>query len=72
MSAIAGKVHGFAVTIAAIGQWKGGVAMSKVLTATDLLQMGYVDDPLLLEDVSLCQLCSYTCSSTAKTIMTKN
>lgn len=36
-------------------------------TAADLLQMGYVNDPLLLQDVSLCLLCSYTCSFTAKT-----
>lgn len=37
------------------------------LTADDLLRMGYVDDPLLLEDVSLCSVCSYTCAQTGKT-----
>jgi hypothetical protein len=35
------------------------------LNAEDLLQLGYVDDPLLLEDVSLCTLCSVTCKNTA-------
>lgn len=39
--------------------------MSKILTAADLLQMGYVDDPLLLEDVSLCTVCSGTCQGSS-------
>jgi hypothetical protein len=37
---------------------------SEPLNAADLLQLGYVDDPLLLEDVSLCTVCSVTCDGT--------
>ena len=35
-----------------------------VLTATDLLKLGFEEDPLLLEDVSLCTVCSHTCATT--------
>jgi hypothetical protein len=41
------------------------VDRSGPLSAAELLQLGYVDDPLLLEDASLCSLCSYTCNCTA-------
>ncbi|WP_439658466.1 hypothetical protein ACSHWB_39730 [Lentzea sp. HUAS TT2] len=41
--------------------------MPERLNADDLLRMGYVDDQLLLEDVSLCSLCSHTCGGTAHT-----
>ena len=36
------------------------------LTASDLLKLGYADDPMLLEDMSLCKLCTLTCSVTVK------
>jgi len=36
-----------------------------VFTAADLLKLGFEDDPLLLEDVSLCSVCTYTCKVTA-------
>jgi len=35
-----------------------------VLTAADLLKLGFEDDPLLLEDVSLCSVCTDTCAIT--------
>jgi hypothetical protein len=35
-----------------------------VLTAADLLKLGFEEDPLLLEDVSLCTVCSDTCAVT--------
>jgi len=38
-----------------------------VLTAADLLKLGFEDDQLLLEDVSLCTLCTNTCSVTSVT-----
>lgn len=38
--------------------------MPENMNADDLLRMGYVDDALLLEDVSLCQLCTHTCRVT--------
>jgi len=41
------------------------VLWQEPLTAADLLQLGYSDDPMLLEDMSLCQLCTSTCSITA-------
>jgi len=34
----------------------------ETLTAEDLVQLGYEDDPFLLEDPSLCTLCSWTIS----------
>jgi hypothetical protein len=36
-----------------------------VLTAADLLKLGFEEDPLLLEDMSLCTVCSYTCTTTS-------
>jgi hypothetical protein len=41
------------------------VDLPEPLNAADLLKLGYVDDPLLLEDMSLCTLCTETCSVTA-------
>lgn len=38
--------------------------MSEILNSNDLLKLGYADDDLLLEDASLCSLCSYTCANT--------
>jgi hypothetical protein len=62
-------VEGFDITYQhAEGRWTMHEPMASVpLTADDLLRMGYVDDPLLLEDVSLCSVCSYTCAQTGKT-----
>lgn len=40
--------------------------LSEPLDATDLMQLGYGDDALLLEDVTLCTLCSHTCCCTAQ------
>ena len=37
----------------------------EVIDASDLLRMGYADDAMLLEDASLCTVCSVTCSSTS-------
>lgn len=39
--------------------------LTEPLNAADLLRLGYVDDPLLLENLSLCTLCSHTCTQTA-------
>jgi hypothetical protein len=36
--------------------------VTEAMTAADLLKLGFDDDRLLLEDVSLCTLCSYTCN----------
>jgi len=33
------------------------------LTAEDLMELGYENDPFLLEDPSLCTVCSWTSSS---------
>jgi len=38
-----------------------------VLTAADLLKLGFEDDQLLLEDMSLCTLCTSTCDITRVT-----
>jgi hypothetical protein len=35
----------------------------KPIGAADLLRMGNQDDALLIEDMSLCTLCSHTCDS---------
>lgn len=40
--------------------------MSGIFSSNDLLKLGYEEDELLLEDASLCSVCSYTCSSTAQ------
>jgi hypothetical protein len=40
--------------------------MSNVFSSNDLLKLGYADDELMLEDVSLCSVCTFTCSSTSK------
>jgi hypothetical protein len=40
------------------------VAGESVLTADDLMRLQLEDDPLMLNDVSLCTLCTYTCSTT--------
>ena len=34
--------------------------MEKIVDANDLLTMGFEDDALLMEDNSLCTLCSWT------------
>jgi hypothetical protein len=39
-----------------------GAILTEPLNAADLLQLGFEDDPLLLEDPSLCTLCSFTCN----------
>lgn len=36
--------------------------MEKIVDANDLLTMGFEDDALLMEDNSLCSVCSWTCS----------
>ena len=46
---------------------ESAVLWQEPLTAADLLQLGYSDDPMLLEDMSLCTLCTDTCSVTAVT-----
>jgi hypothetical protein len=41
--------------------------ISKPISAADLLRMGNDDEALLMEDMSLCTVCSITCNSaTAK------
>jgi hypothetical protein len=40
------------------------VSSERVLTADDLMRLQLEDDPMMLDDVSLCTLCSYTCAST--------
>lgn len=35
-----------------------------IVSSSDLLKLGYQEDELLLEDVSLCSVCTETCSST--------
>jgi hypothetical protein len=47
--------------------WKGGEEMSEIFSSSDLLRLGYEQDELLLEDMSLCALCTSTCSLTAIT-----
>ena len=34
--------------------------MSEILGSRDLLKLGYAEDELLLEDTSLCTVCSWT------------
>jgi hypothetical protein len=41
--------------------------MANILSSSDLLMLGYQEDDLLLEDASLCSLCSYTCKTTSTT-----
>lgn len=41
------------------------INVSGPLSADDLLRLGLTDDPLLLEDPSLCTVCSVTCGVTA-------
>lgn len=36
--------------------------MEKIVDANDLLTLGFEDDALLMEDNSLCTLCSWTMS----------
>jgi hypothetical protein len=44
---------------------EGGEEMSEIFTSSDLLKLGYQDDELLLEDPSLCTVCSSTCTVTS-------
>ncbi|MGH3757452.1 hypothetical protein [Actinophytocola sp.] len=37
---------------------------SQPMSAADLLKLGYENDALLLEDMSLCSNCSWTCTDT--------
>jgi len=39
------------------------IMSEQTITAEDLMELGYGDDPFLLEDPSLCTLCSWTSSS---------
>jgi hypothetical protein len=36
--------------------------MSEILNSNDLMKLGYAEDDLLLDDPSLCTICSSTCS----------
>lgn len=38
--------------------------MSEIFSSSDLLKLGYQEDELLLEDPSLCTVCSSTCAVT--------
>jgi hypothetical protein len=44
--------------------WKGGEEMPEVFSSSDLLRLGYEQDELLLEDMSLCTVCTLTCRLT--------
>jgi hypothetical protein len=37
----------------------------ELLTAADLMRLQVEDDPLMLNDASLCTVCSVTCASTS-------
>ena len=37
----------------------------EILTAADLLKLGFEEDSALLEELSLCSVCSYTCTTTS-------
>jgi hypothetical protein len=39
-------------------------ASPDIVSSSDLLKLGYQEDELLLEDVSLCGQCTFTCTST--------
>ena len=44
------------------------VELPEAVTAADLLKLGFEEDRLLLEDVSLCTVCTDTCHITASTL----
>ena len=46
----------------------GAIELPEVATAADLLKLGFEDDQLLLEDASLCTVCTSTCTVTKSTL----